>query len=106
MTQKIIAVSFLMSVKKTQMEMDIVEPDHQFVLFLDDVRLPAEALVGEADAALMQLFAGLNPERILGAAMAIGMGRYAIDAAVKYAKERTVWSRERRTMWWAVICLG
>ncbi|QII02348.1 acyl-CoA/acyl-ACP dehydrogenase [Rhodococcoides fascians A21d2] len=77
--------------EKTQMEMDIVEPDHQFVLFLDDVRLPAEALVGEADAALMQLFAGLNPERILGAAMAIGMGRYAIDAAVKYAKERTVW---------------
>ncbi|WP_415973391.1 acyl-CoA dehydrogenase family protein [Rhodococcus sp. 077-4] len=77
--------------QKTQMEMDIVEPDHQFVLFLDDVRLPAEALVGEADAALMQLFAGLNPERILGAAMAIGMGRYALDAAVKYAKERTVW---------------
>ncbi|MDI9927622.1 acyl-CoA dehydrogenase family protein [Rhodococcus sp. IEGM 1341] len=77
--------------QKTQMEMDIVEPDHQFVLFLDDVRLPAEALVGEADAALMQLFAGLNPERILGAAMAVGMGRYAIDAAVKYANERTVW---------------
>lgn len=76
---------------KTQMAMDIVEPDHQFVLFLDDVRLPAEALVGAADAALMQLFAGLNPERILGAAMAIGMGRYAIDAAVKYAKARTVW---------------
>ena len=47
------------------MEMDIIEPDHQFILFLDDVRLPADALVGEADAALMQLFAGLNPERIL-----------------------------------------
>lgn len=77
--------------QKTQMEMDIVEPDHQFVLFLDDVRLPAEALVGEPDAALMQLFAGLNPERILGAAMAVGMGRYALDAAVKYANERTVW---------------
>ncbi|MFY2788936.1 acyl-CoA dehydrogenase family protein [Rhodococcus sp. MALMAid1271] len=77
--------------QKTQMDMDIVEPDHQFVLFLDDVRLPAESLVGEADAALMQLFAGLNPERILGAAMAIGIGRYAIDAAVKYANERTVW---------------
>ncbi|KAA0021333.1 acyl-CoA dehydrogenase family protein [Antrihabitans cavernicola] len=74
-----------------QMDMDILEPDHQFTLFLDDVRLPADALVGAADAALMQLFAGLNPERILGAAMAIGMGRYAIDAAVKYAKERQVW---------------
>lgn len=77
--------------QKTRMEMDIIEPDHQFTLFLDDVRLPAEALVGEADAALMQLFAGLNPERILGAAMAVGMGRYALNAAVKYANERTVW---------------
>ncbi len=39
----------------------------------------------------MQLFAGLNPERILGAAMAIGMGRWALEAGVKFAKERTVW---------------
>ncbi|MBP1162640.1 alkylation response protein AidB-like acyl-CoA dehydrogenase [Rhodococcus sp. PvR044] len=76
---------------KTPMEMDIIEPDHQFTLFLDEVRVPGEALVGSEDAALMQLFAGLNPERILGASMAIGVGRYAIDAAVKYAKERTVW---------------
>ncbi|WP_430333817.1 acyl-CoA dehydrogenase family protein [Rhodococcus sp. ACT016] len=75
----------------TPMEMDIVEPDHQFTLFLDDVRLPADALVGSEDAALMQLFAGLNPERILGSAMAIGMGRWALAAGVKYAKERTVW---------------
>ncbi len=76
---------------KHPMEMEIVQPDSQFTLFLDDVRLPADALVGSEDAALMQLFAGLNPERILGAAMAIGMGRYALDAAVKYANERSVW---------------
>ncbi|TSE00313.1 acyl-CoA dehydrogenase [Skermania sp. ID1734] len=73
------------------MEMDIIEPDHQFTLFFDDMRLPAEALVGKEDAALAQLFAGLNPERILGAAMAVGMGRYAIDRAVEYANERQVW---------------
>ncbi|MGY4100171.1 acyl-CoA dehydrogenase family protein [Nocardia sp. R16R-3T] len=76
---------------KTPQEMDIIEPDHQFTLFLDDVRLPSQALVGKEDAALMQLFAGLNPERIMGAAMAVGMGRYAIDRAVEYAKQRTVW---------------
>src|SRR5690606_20969546 len=76
---------------KVAQEMDIIEPDHQFNLFLDDVRLPSTALVGKEDAALMQLFAGLNPERIMGAAMAIGVGRYAIDRAVEYAKERTVW---------------
>ncbi|WP_040792880.1 acyl-CoA dehydrogenase family protein [Nocardia paucivorans] len=76
---------------KTPQEMDIIEPDHQFTLFLDDVRLPANALVGKEDAALMQLFAGLNPERIMGAAMAVGLGRYALDRAVEYAKERAVW---------------
>jgi len=76
---------------KTKQEMDIIEPDNQFTLFLDDVRLPATALVGQEDAALAQLFAGLNPERIMGAAMAVGMGRYAIDRAVQYAKERAVW---------------
>jgi alkylation response protein AidB-like acyl-CoA dehydrogenase len=39
----------------------------------------------------MQLFAGLNPERIMAAALAVGSGRYAIDKAVKYVKEREVW---------------
>ena len=79
------------------MAMDIVEPDHQFTLFLDDVRLPEQALVGEQalldeqDGALMQLFAGLNPERILGAAMAVGTGRYALARAVEYANARQVW---------------
>jgi alkylation response protein AidB-like acyl-CoA dehydrogenase len=78
------------------MEMDIIEPDRQFTLFRDDVRLPAQALVGEQalfdeQGALMQLFAGLNPERILGAAMAIGTGRYALARAVEYANARQVW---------------
>jgi alkylation response protein AidB-like acyl-CoA dehydrogenase len=73
-------------------EMDIVSPDKQFMLFLDDVRLPADALVGSQDAALLQLFAGLNPERIMAASFAIGMGRYALDKGVDYAKSRQVWS--------------
>ena len=73
-------------------EMDIVSPDKQFSLFLDDVRLPADALVGSQDAALLQLFAGLNPERIMAASFAIGMGRYALDKAVDYVKSRQVWS--------------
>jgi alkylation response protein AidB-like acyl-CoA dehydrogenase len=74
-------------------DMDVVMPDKQFLLFLDDVRLPADALVGEEDAALAQLFAGLNPERIMAAAGSIGMGRYALDRAVRYANERSVWGK-------------
>jgi alkylation response protein AidB-like acyl-CoA dehydrogenase len=80
-------------------DMDVVMPDKQFLLFLDDVRLPADALIGASDfedlgdAALAQLFAGLNPERIMAASGSVGMGRYALDRAVKYANERNVWGK-------------
>ncbi|GHG65317.1 acyl-CoA dehydrogenase family protein [Streptomyces griseocarneus] len=72
-------------------EMELASPEKQFELVLDDVRLPAEALVGNEDAGLLQLFAGLNPERVMTAAFAIGMGRYAVARAVDYARTRQVW---------------
>ncbi|MEV4946327.1 acyl-CoA dehydrogenase [Streptomyces sp. NPDC053755] len=72
-------------------DMELAAQEKQFELTLDDVSLPADALVGDEDAGLLQLFAGLNPERIMTAAFAIGMGRYALDQAVSYAKERQVW---------------
>jgi len=75
----------------TKIDMEIVSPEFQFQLFLDDVRLPADALVGSEDAAIAQLFAGLNPERIMGAASAVGMGRFAIGKAAEYVKTRQVW---------------
>ncbi|MCW2594963.1 MAG: Acyl-CoA dehydrogenase fadE12 [Jatrophihabitans sp.] len=77
----------------TAIDMDVVMPDKQFLLFLDDVRLPADALIGDEDAALAQLFAGLNPERIMAAAGSTGMGRYALDRAVAYANQREVWGK-------------
>jgi alkylation response protein AidB-like acyl-CoA dehydrogenase len=75
----------------TPIEMELVSPERQFQVFLDDVRLPADALVGSEDAAIAQLFAGLNPERIMGAASAVGMGRFALAKAVDYVKTRKVW---------------
>ena len=71
--------------------MDLVMPERQFSLFLDDVRLPADALVGDEDAALAQLFAGLNPERIMAAALSVGTARYALDKAAAYVNQREVW---------------
>ncbi|GAA3821071.1 acyl-CoA dehydrogenase family protein [Nocardioides panacisoli] len=71
--------------------MDFVAPEKQFSVFIDDVRVPADALVGDEDGGLWQLFAGLNPERIMGAAMTCGQARYALDKAVEYAKTRKVW---------------
>ncbi|MDQ1010081.1 alkylation response protein AidB-like acyl-CoA dehydrogenase [Streptomyces sp. V4I23] len=76
---------------RSAIDMELQAQEKQFELVLDDVRLPADALVGEEDAGLLQLFAGLNPERIMTAAFAIGMGRYALTKAVDYAKERQVW---------------
>ncbi|MET7293233.1 acyl-CoA dehydrogenase [Streptomyces griseoloalbus] len=77
--------------ERRKIDMELNAAEKQFELTLDDVRLPADALVGDEDAGLLQLFAGLNPERVMTAAFAIGMGRYALARAVEYARERTVW---------------
>ncbi len=71
-------------------EMEIVSPERQFSVFLDDVRLPADALVGDEDAGIAQLFAGLNPERIMAASFSTGLARYALEKATAYVKERDV----------------
>ncbi|CAL9479446.1 acyl-CoA dehydrogenase family protein [Streptomyces sp. enrichment culture] len=76
---------------RNMIDMEIGAPEKQFELVLDDVRLPADALVGDEDAGLLQLFAGLNPERIMTAAFALGMARYCIGRAVDYARTRQVW---------------
>ncbi|GAB3792540.1 acyl-CoA dehydrogenase family protein [Nocardioides ungokensis] len=70
--------------------MEIVSPELQFQVFIDDVHLPADALVGDEDGGLVQLFAGLNPERIMAASFSTGLARFALDRATAYAKERTV----------------
>ncbi len=75
----------------TPIEIELISPERQFTVFIDDVRLPADALVGSEDAAIAQLFAGLNPERIMGAASAVGMGRFALSKATDYVKTRKVW---------------
>ncbi|RLU90535.1 acyl-CoA dehydrogenase [Streptomyces griseocarneus] len=73
--------------------MELASAEKQFELVLDEVRLPADALVGDEDAGLLQLFAGLNPERVMTAAFAIGMARYALGRAVDYARTREVWKQ-------------
>lgn len=76
---------------RTPIPMELVSPDNQFQLFLDEVRLPADALVGSPDAGIAQLFAGLNPERVMGAAYSLGTARLALDRAAAYARDRRVW---------------
>src|SRR3954451_6780634 len=62
-------------------------------LFIDDLRIPAEDRVGEEGQGFRYLLDGLNPERMLIAAEALGIGRVALDKAVRYGKERVVFGR-------------
>jgi alkylation response protein AidB-like acyl-CoA dehydrogenase len=71
----------------------LVSPERQFTVFLDHVRVGPDALIGTAGNGLRQVFAGLNPERILAAALCNGVGRYAIAKASDYARTRQVWSQ-------------
>lgn len=77
----------------TKLDMEIVSPENQWLLYLDDVRVPGKALIGGVEAGLPALFSGLNPERITVAAMAAGTARYALGRASSYTASRQVWGR-------------
>jgi len=62
-------------------------------LFFDDLEVPVDALVGEEGRGFRYLIDGLNAERILIAAECVGDGRWFIERATKYAKERVVFGR-------------
>src|SRR5207249_823805 len=62
-------------------------------LFFDDLEVPTDALVGEEGQGFRYLLDGLNAERILIAAECVGDGRWFVDRATKYAKERVVFNR-------------
>jgi alkylation response protein AidB-like acyl-CoA dehydrogenase len=66
--------------------------DKQWQLFFDDVEVEADRLVGGETAGLKAVFDGLNPERIMGAAVCNGGSRRALRLASEYARERKVWS--------------
>ena len=77
--------------ERTLIPMEIRSPEKQFQLFFDDVVVPADHLIGTEGDGLRQVFEGLNPERIMGAAICTGIGRYALDRAAQYANDRAVW---------------
>ena len=62
-------------------------------LFFDDLEVPVDALVGEEGKGFRYLIDGLNAERILIAAECVGDGRWFIERATAYAKERVVFGR-------------
>src|SRR5690606_28757503 len=61
--------------------------------FIDNLEIPVEDRMGEEGRGFEYILMGLNPERILLAAEAIGLGRAALNRATRYAKERVGYSR-------------
>lgn len=72
---------------------EVIAPEQQWTLFFDDVVVGPECLIGAEGDGLALGFDGLNPERILAAAICTGIGRYALEKASIYANERTVWGQ-------------
>ncbi|OGA79356.1 MAG: acyl-CoA dehydrogenase [Betaproteobacteria bacterium RIFCSPLOWO2_12_FULL_65_14] len=62
-------------------------------LFIDGLKVPVDDLIGEEGRGFEYILHGMNPERILIAAEAVGLGRVALKRATKYAKERIVFDR-------------
>ena len=77
--------------QRTVLPMAVRGADRQWQLFFDDVEVSADRLIGGEDRGLRMLFDGLNPERIMGAAISNGIGRRALEQAAEYARSRTVW---------------
>jgi alkylation response protein AidB-like acyl-CoA dehydrogenase len=67
-------------------------PERQATVFLDDVRVGQDRVLGPVGRGLKASFAGLNAERLLVSSICTGVGRYALDKAVNYAKHRVVWN--------------
>jgi acyl-CoA dehydrogenase len=79
-------------VQKQYIPVSIPAPETQWQVFFDDVDLGPEDVIGEVDKGFGILFKSLNPERILVGSICCGLGRYALNRAVEYARERKVFN--------------
>lgn len=70
------------------MRIDMHAPERQFVMSFDEVVVPAENLIGERDEGVRAMFDALNPERMLVAAWAVGLGCHVLERGVDHVRER------------------
>lgn len=75
---------------KEEIPKSVSEFVHSYELWFDDLRVPAQHLIGEEGEGFYQVLDGLNEERLVIAAEAIGLGEVALDRGVSYASERVV----------------
>ena len=70
---------------------NVMLPERQFTLHFDAVRVGPGALIGQQGEGFRLVFHGLNPERIMSAALGVGVARHVLATAARYASERQVW---------------
>lgn len=79
------------NLQRSLIPVEMRAPEKQYTLSFDGVRIGDDRRVGDVGAGLQVVFRGLNPERIGGAAIEIGIARYALAKAARYATQRSVW---------------
>jgi acyl-CoA dehydrogenase len=77
----------------TSRKIDVMFNHHTYEVFYDNMRVPETSLIGEEGKGFKYLLDGLNAERIIIASEAIGDGRWFVEKAVNYAKERVLFGK-------------
>lgn len=80
------------AIEANEIPLDIYFPDRTFEVHIDELRVSEERILGAEGRGFHQVLETLNTERITAGVCAWGAGRWALDEAVAYAKERSVWS--------------
>jgi acyl-CoA dehydrogenase len=81
------------AVDASEIEKSVRRAVPSYEIWFEDLEVPAENVIGDVDEGFFQVMDGLNEERVVIAAEAIGLARVAIDRAVQYAKDREVFDR-------------
>lgn len=81
------------AIERRELDTGIPTPERQFELSLDGYEASEEDIIGTKGMGLYQLFDTVNPERLVGAAGAVGTGRAALERSVEYARDREVFDQ-------------
>jgi acyl-CoA dehydrogenase len=78
-------------IEYSEIPLDLYYTEPTYDVFIDDLRVHEDQILGEVGSGMYQIFSMLNVERITAALSAWGAGKEALDKAIQYAKDRTVW---------------
>ncbi|GAB7011038.1 acyl-CoA dehydrogenase family protein [Halorubrum trueperi] len=80
------------TVDYSEIPLDMYFPDRTYQVYINDLHITENRILGTLNKGLFEIFEGMNGERITAGAGMLGAGRWVLDKAVEYGNERTVWS--------------